>query len=233
MDTPTHSPSAWGILPSQRWIQIIGLGLQETLLKEVESQQQETLQTSVPGQKTEGCSALLGCLAPAVSIQAGRVSRLYKCAWEWDSFSETSESSLGTSWTGEDHSQHPKEGNPLDRSCEGWDTSPVHGAVSALQDRLRTRLAQGVCPTGSGAELLSAHPAHRSLCGYSQDPPGWKAADSLTGPKGASSNRCSGKCADFVFMEIPQTISGLWGSPLSVRKRHMGYFYLTVLAFLL
>lgn len=48
----------------------------------------------------------------------------------------------------------------------------MHGAVSALQDRLRTQLAQGVCPTGSGAELLSAHPAHRSLCGYSQDPPG-------------------------------------------------------------
>lgn len=84
-----------------------------------------------------------------------------------------------------------------------------------------------------GAELLSAHPAHRSPCGYSQDPPGQKAADSLTGPKGASSNRCNRKCAGFVFMEIPQTVSGLWGSPLSVRKRHMGYFYLTVLAFLL
>lgn len=38
MDTPTHSPSVWGILPSQRRIQIIGLGLQETPLKEVESQ---------------------------------------------------------------------------------------------------------------------------------------------------------------------------------------------------
>lgn len=111
MDTPTHSPSAWGILPSQRWIQIIDLGLQETPLKEVESQQQETMQTSVPGQKTEGCSALLGCLALAVSIPAGRVSQLYKCAWEWNMFSETSESSLGTSWTGKEHHQHPKEGN--------------------------------------------------------------------------------------------------------------------------
>lgn len=99
------------------------------------------MQTSVPGHMTEGCSALLGCLAPAVSIQAGRVRTLYKCAWEWDTFSKTSESSLGTSLTGEEHSQHPKEGNLLDTSCEGWDASPVHGAVSALQDRLRE-----VCP---------------------------------------------------------------------------------------
>lgn len=93
------------------------------------------MQTSVLGRRTEGCSALLGCLAPAVSVPAGRVSRLYRCAWEWDTFSKMSESSLGTSLTGREHSQHPKEGNPLDTSCEGWDASPVHGAVSALQDR--------------------------------------------------------------------------------------------------
>lgn len=99
----------------------------------------------------------------------------------------------------------PRRENLWTPSCEGWDASPVHGAVSALQDKLRTGFAQGVCPTGNGAELLSAYPAHRLLCG--QDPPGWKAADSLTGPKGASSNRCSRKWAIFVFMEIPLTVS--------------------------
>lgn len=130
------------------------------------------MQTSVPGQKTEGCSALLGCLTPAVSIQAGRVSALYKCAWEQDTLSKMSQRRLGTSLTGKEHSQHPKEGNPLDTSCDGWDASPVHGAVSALQNKLRTRFAQGVCPTGNAAELLSAYPAHQLSCGYSQDPPG-------------------------------------------------------------
>lgn len=230
VDIANHPPSAWGILPSQRWIQVLDLGIQETPLKEVESQQQETMPTSVPGPKTEGCSALLGCLALAVSIQAGRVS-----AGEWDTFSKMSQSRLGTSLT--EKKKKPQsasqEGNPVDTSCDGWDASPVHGAVLALQDRARTCFAQEVCPTGNGAELLSAYPAHQLSSGYSQDPPGWKAADSLTGPKGASSNRCSRKCANFVLMEIPQTVSELWGSPLSVRKRHMGYFYLTVLAFLL
>lgn len=106
VDIANHPPSAWGILPSQRWIQVLDLGIQETPLKEVESQQQETMPTSVPGPKTEGCSALLGCLALAVSIQAGRVS-----AGEWDTFSKMSQSRLGTSLTEKkkkNHSQHPK-----------------------------------------------------------------------------------------------------------------------------
>lgn len=85
-------------------------------------------------------------------------------------FSKTSGSRLSTSLTGKEHSEHPKEGNPLNTSCEGWDASPVHGAVSALQEKLRTQFAQGVCPTGNGAELLSAYPAHQLWCG--QDPPG-------------------------------------------------------------
>lgn len=106
-------------------------------------------------------------LAPAVSIQAGRVS-----AQEWDMFSKMSQSRLGTSLTGKKTQSASQEENPLDTSCDGWDASPVHGAVSALQDRLRTHFAQGVCPTGNGAELLSAYPAHQLSSGYSQDPPG-------------------------------------------------------------
>lgn len=84
--------------------------------------------------------------------------------------SKTSGSRLSTSLTGKEHSQHPREGKPLNTSCEGWDASPVHGAVSALQDKLRTWFAQGVCPTGNGAELLSAYATHQLLC--HQDPPG-------------------------------------------------------------
>lgn len=125
--------------------------------------------TSVPGPKTEGCSALLGCLALAVSIQAGRVS-----AGEWDTFSKMSQSRLGTSLTEKKKKTQSasQEGNPVDTSCDGWDASPVHGAVLALQDRARTCFAQEVCPTGNGAELLSAYPAHQLSSGYSQDPPG-------------------------------------------------------------
>lgn len=121
VDTPTHSPSAWGILPSQRWIQILDLGLQETPLKEAESQQQETMQTSVLGHKTKGCSALLERLALAVSIQPGKARTLQMCLGmghvlkeirkqPWNFFNRKR-----TQSTSQRGTHHVKD---------GWDTSP-------------------------------------------------------------------------------------------------------------
>lgn len=80
-------------------IQIVDPGLQNTSLKEVESHQQETMLTSVLGQKIKGCSALVGYLAPTVQVQAEGVGRLYEYPWESDTFSTTLGSRLSTSLT--------------------------------------------------------------------------------------------------------------------------------------
>lgn len=118
---------------------------------------------------------------------------LYKCALK-------TIRKLGTSLTGK---EHPKEENPLDTSCKGWNTSPAQGAVSALQGKSRTWFAQ--------QEMVLMCSVHILLLSYCvvmvRTLLAKKAADSLTGPKGASSNRCSRKCAISVFVEIPLTVS--------------------------
>lgn len=57
-------------------------------------------------------------------------------------------------------------------------------------------------------------------------PPGWRAAASLVEPKGASSNRCSRKCAIFVFMEVLLAVSQVCEGPPSFSEREIYRIFL-------